>query len=78
LFIGVVIGCLILPRLADIIGRKPIFLVGLFLIMINTAGLSVCTNLTLAYFILFIGGVGTTGTCFVGFIYSVEIIPKEN
>lgn len=77
LFIGVVLGCLILPRLADLYGRKPVFLFGLVMIMANTGGLAFCKNMYLAYFILFIGGIGTCGTCFVGFIYSVEIIPKE-
>jgi MFS family permease len=75
--LGVAIGCLFLPRLADLKGRKPLFMVGLVLIMINTAGLALSKSLAVTYAMLFIGGLGTVGTCFVGFIYSVEIIPKE-
>lgn len=73
--IGTFVGSFVFPRLADIVGRKPIFMFGLVLYIIDTVGFIFCTNLYLCYFLLFIGGLAETGAYYVAYVYCVEMMP---
>jgi MFS family permease len=74
--IGTFVGSFIFPRLADIVGRKPIFIIGLVLYIIDTVGFIFCDSLELAYLLLFIGGLAETGAYYVAYVYCVEMMPE--
>lgn len=76
-FIGCFIGSFILPRIADIKGRKPMFLLGLFLYIICVFGLLFSTSKILMYIFLVIGGISETGRYYVAYVYAIEIMPKR-
>jgi MFS family permease len=71
--LGTFIGSFILPRLADILGRKPIVLFGLFIYLVDVVGFIFCKNLYLAYGLLFLGGIAETGGYYVAYVYCVEM-----
>jgi MFS family permease len=76
-FLGTFVGSFILPRLADIYGRKPMFLIGLVLYVITVQGLMHSTNKNMMYLLLFLGGISETGRYYVAYVYAVEIAPKR-
>jgi putative MFS transporter len=74
---GCFIGSFILPRCADIFGRRPIFIVGLLIQIFVVTACLFCKSLDLAYFLLFMGGVGETGRYYVAYVYAVEMMPSK-
>lgn len=76
-FIGCFVGSFILPRIADILGRKPMFIVGLVLYIITVIGLLSSTSKTLLYGFLVLGGISETGRYYVAYVYAIEIMPKR-
>lgn len=76
-FIGAFLGSFILPRMADIKGRKPIFLVGLILYFIVVIMTIFNKNLYLAWFNMFLGGISETGRYYVAYVYIVEMMPNR-
>jgi SP family xylose:H+ symportor-like MFS transporter len=75
--IGCLVGSFIIPRIADIKGRKPMFLLGLFLYIICVFGLLFSKNKALMYTFLVIGGISETGRYYVAYVYAIEIMPKR-
>jgi MFS family permease len=76
-FIGTFLGSFILPRLADIYGRKSMFIVGLILYIATVIGLILATDLYVLYALLVMGGVSETGRYYVAYVYAVEIMSKK-
>ena len=76
-FIGCFFGSFILPRIADIKGRKPMFLLGLAFYIICVVGLLFSNIKPLMYFFLIIGGISETGRYYVAYVYAIEIMPKR-
>lgn len=76
-FVGTFIGSFILPRAADIYGRKPLFLVGLSIYIVDCIALYFVDNLYLLYFLMFVGGISETGRYYVAYVYAVEMMPRE-
>lgn len=76
--IGCFFGSFIFPRAADIYGRKPVFIAGLVLYIMIVVPLIFCTNVYMAYFLLFIGGIAETGGYYVAYVYAIEWFPKKN
>ena len=72
---GCFFGSFILPRAADVIGRRPMFLTGLIIFMAVVTTSLFCKNLYLAYFLLFMGGISETGRYYVAYVYLVEFMP---
>lgn len=72
---GCFIGSFILPRAADIIGRRPMFLTGMFIFIAVVISSLFVKNLYLAYFLLFMGGISETGRYYVAYVYLVEFMP---
>lgn len=66
-----------LPRAADVVGRKPMFLLGLVLYFLVIIMLLFTSSLYFTYFILFIGGISETGRYYVAYVYCVEMMPKK-
>lgn len=76
-FVGTFVGSFILPRCADIFGRKPMFLFGLSIYILDCVALYFVNNLYLLYFLMFMGGISETGRYYVAYVYAVEMMPKE-
>lgn len=76
--VGTFIGSFILPRAADIYGRKPLFLIGLSIYIVDVIALYFCNSLYLLYFLLFAGGISETGRYYVAYVYVVEMMSKQD
>lgn len=76
-FIGTFVGSFILPRLADIYGRKLLFITGLVLYIATVVGLIMATQLNILYTLLVLGGISETGRYYVAYVYAVEIMSKK-
>ena len=76
--IGCFVGSFVLPRLADIVGRKPMFILGLVLYIITVLGLYFGTTKPVLYSMLVLGGISETGRYYVAYIYAIEIMPKHH
>ncbi len=76
-FVGTFAGSFVLPRAADIYGRKPLFLIGLALYIVVTIALFFVSSLGWLYFLLFLGGISETGRYYVAYVYCVEMMPKR-
>lgn len=59
--IGIAVGCCTLARLGDIYGRKPIFILGMGILLLFFFILIFTTNLAVAYLILFVIGFAVSG-----------------
>lgn len=74
---GCFLGSFIFSRLADIIGRRPVFMFGLCLHMSVVLGSLVCKSINLAYFLLFLGGLGEVCRYYVAYVYNIEMMPMH-
>jgi hypothetical protein len=70
---GIVIGCLTVVKLADVHGRKPIYMVGLLFNLIVVVVLILSTNKFLDFLMLFVLGVSLTMRYYVGYTFNVEM-----
>lgn len=75
--IGAFIGSFILPRLADVVGRKPMSMLGCCLYILCCVGLIFSSNIWLLYFWIIVGGISETGRYYVNYVYAIEILPKR-
>ena len=66
-----------MPRLADIYGRKYLFITGLVLYIATVVGLIMATQLNILYALLVLGGISETGRYYVAYVYAVEIMSKK-
>lgn len=76
-FIGTFFGSFILPRKADVVGRKTIFILGLVLYVISIVGLLVSRQQHMLYLMMVLGGVSETSRYYVAYVYAIEILPKR-
>jgi MFS family permease len=76
IYIGWTISSFILPRIADIIGRKPVFCLSMLIQTVAFIGLFFTKSIYLAYFIMFLFGVSSVGRTSISFLYLMEILPK--
>jgi hypothetical protein len=75
---GIVVGCVTLARLGDVLGRKPVYLIGLVMHLSLMVGLLLTSNLNLAFLLMFLFGVSLTGRYYVGYTYNLEMQPKSH
>ena len=76
--IGVVIGSLTITRLGDIYGRKPIFILGIFLHVGFCIAILFCKTYQIDYFLVFIFGLSMTSRYYCGYAYNIEMQPKSH
>ena len=76
-FAGAFIGSLILPRLADLYGRRPIYLFGLSLYTMTAIIYPLSRSLHLNFVLIFLGGISESARYYVGFVYIQEMVPKH-
>ena len=74
---GCFIGSFMLPRAADIVGRRPMFILGLVIFIGVVVASLFCKNIYLAYFLLFMGGISETGRYYVAYVYLIEFMPDK-
>ena len=74
---GCFIGSFMLPRAADIVGRRPMFLLGLGIFISVVIASLFCHNIKFAYFLLFMGGISETGRYYVAYVYLIEFVPDR-
>ena len=74
-FIGIVISSFILPPLSDLIGRKPIVLLGVLLQALASVALLFSTSLDFTYVLIFIMGIAMPARAFVGYVFAMEFFP---
>lgn len=67
-----------LPRAADVYGRKPIFILGLVLYIFAVVGMMVGTSLGVLKWWLFVAGIAETGRYYVAYVYAIEIFTRAN
>lgn len=75
---GIVVGCSTLTRLGDKIGRRPVYLIGLFMHLFFMIGILITKNKYIAYGLLFIFGMSLTARYYVGYTYNLEMQPKSH
>jgi MFS family permease len=75
--LGVVIGCLTLTRLGDVVGRKPIFMLGMCMQIAITFTIIFMTNEYVAYGLCLLEGISMTGKQYVGYSLLIENQPKS-
>jgi len=73
-FVGAFSGSLFLPRIADLIGRKPIFIFGLCLHICVIIALIFATNLSFLYLLMVLGGLDEVCRYYVAYVYAVELV----
>ena len=76
-FVGTFSGSFVLPRAADIYGRKPLFLIGLSLYICVVIALFFVNSLPLLYTLMFLGGISETGRYYVAYVYCIEMMPEK-
>ena len=76
-FVGTFSGSFVLPRAADIYGRKPLFLIGLSLYICVDVALFFVNTLPMLYVLMFLGGISETGRYYVAYVYAIEMMPEK-
>ena len=74
-FIGWAIALLFLPRLADVYGRKKIFMVSIFMMITVMTVIFVATSLNVMIAAFFALGVASSVKVAVGYNYMIEFAP---
>lgn len=74
---GTFAGAFVIPRMADIYGRRPMYIFGLIKFIASCVGLILSTDIRAMYVFLFLGGLSEAGRCYVGYVYAIEIVPKR-
>ena len=76
--LGIVIGCLTVTRLGDYYGRRPIYMLGLFLHLIITIGLVYSKEPLFDFALLFGLGISLTARYYVGYTFNIEMQPRSH
>ena len=76
-FFGAFIGSFILPRVADLIGRRPIYLFGLSLYCLTALFHPFSGSIYFTFILIFLGGISESGRYYVGFVYLQELMPPS-
>ncbi len=76
-FVGWTISAFITPRLADIHGRKPIFLLSMAIQLAALIGIFISRNVTLTIAMIFVFGTGGVGRSSISYLYMQEFLPKD-
>mmetsp|Transcript_43137 Transcript_43137/g.41472 ORF Transcript_43137/g.41472 Transcript_43137/m.41472 type:complete len:248 (+) Transcript_43137:48-791(+) len=76
--IGIAIGCVTLARLADVYGRRKIFIFSMVLFLGNLLTFLVMQNEVLVYFVIVVVGWAGWGKQVSGYTHLLEMNPKKN
>ena len=76
-FVGAFIGSIVLPRTADLLGRRPVYLGGLCLYACTAICYPFSRSLYFNYVLVFLGGISESARYYVGFVFLQELMPKR-
>jgi MFS family permease len=76
-FAGSAIGCLFMPRLGDLWGRKPVFCASLAVQVPLMFSITYLTGLKVIYGAAFIFGICIIGRMACGFLLMMELVPSK-
>jgi len=76
--LGISISCLIIPRMGDLYGRKPLYVFALILQIPVYILATVFTKMIPIYIVAFFLGPCVTGRMACGFLLLIEMVPKRN
>jgi hypothetical protein len=76
IYIGWTTSSFILPRVADIMGRKPVVCISMLIQTIAFIGIFFTDSINLAYFFMFLFGAASVGRTSISFLYLMEVLPK--
>lgn len=74
---GIVFGCLTVTKLGDVYGRKPIYLLGLFMNLVLTILIILNQNDIILFVLLFFYGLSITARYYVGYTFNLEWQAKD-
>lgn len=77
MFAGWTLAALVLPRQADIYGRRLVFMSAILLQTVCFAGLYFTSNLYVAYVLMFLFGGAAVGRCSISYLFLMELLPKS-
>jgi MFS family permease len=77
LFLGWALSALFIPRLADIYGRRRIFMLSMAIQTLAFLGLYLSHDINLTTAFMFLFGVASVGRCSICFLYLMEILPSN-
>jgi MFS family permease len=77
MFLGWTLAAFVLPRLADIYGRRLVFMSSILLQSLIFFGLYFSSILYLTYVLMFFFGAAAVGRCSVSYLYLMEVLPKS-
>lgn len=75
LIFGCFVASFIIPRCADVYGRRPVFMLGLVIQIAVDIAAIYCTKIHMAYGLLFLGGFSQIAIDIVAYVYTVEMMP---
>jgi MFS family permease len=76
-FVGWAISAFITPRLADIYGRKIIFLISMCIQLAALCGIYFSRNWIFTAVLMFIFGTGGVGRSSISYLYMQEFLPTN-
>lgn len=77
LFLGIIFGSLIMTKIADVAGRKPVFFFGLLIHIVAVSATFLITDAGWFLFFIFVIGIGTSARYLVGYVYVSELCPDN-
>ena len=72
------LSLLVIPRLADRLGRKWIILISSAAAAVAYIGIMFSTDIYLTYFFILFNGLSLAGRISVAYVYLMELLPAEN
>jgi len=81
-FIGTILligwsgAAIVVSRIADIMGRKPVFCVSMLIQTVAYIGLFLSKSIYVTYVFMFLFGISCVGCGTICFLYLMELLPK--
>lgn len=77
LFAGWALSAIFIPRMADLYGRKKIFMFSMILELATFIGLYLSKDVNLTTVLMFFFGIASVGRCSISFLYLMELLPAS-
>ena len=77
IFLGWMVASLVLPRISDLYGRKPVFFTSMLMHVFVTVGLMLSQDTKVTTFLLFLCGVVAVARWTTGFVWMMEFVSVE-
>ena len=76
-FVGWAIASIFIPRLADIYGRKWVYIGSMTLQLLSMVATFFSTSIVTTIVIMFFLGFSSVGRCAITFLYLMELLPQN-